>query len=108
MNAFFETGLSFLLFLPTFAIVGAIYCAWPRAPRGAARWFADIGAVVLAAAASIVAMHWGFDAGTGSGGHLWRQIVATLLAYGVFLAVLALAWPLRARWLGRRRRLGVP
>jgi hypothetical protein len=108
MNAFFETGLSFILFLPTFAIVGAIYCAWPRAPRGAMRWLADLGVLVLAAAASIVAMRWGFDASTGSGGHLWPQIVATLLAYGVFLAVLALAWPLRARWLRRRRRIGVP
>ena len=106
MNAFFETGLSFILFLPTFAIVGTIYCAWPRAPRGAARWLADLGVLAFAAAASIVAMRWGFDAGTGSSGHLWRQIVATLLAYGVFLAVLVLAWPLRARWLRRRRRLG--
>ena len=104
MNAFFETGLSFILFLPTFAIVGALYCAWPRAPRGAARWLADVGVLALAAAASIFAMRWGFDAGTGSGGHLWRQIVATLMAYGVFLAVLALAWPMRARWMRSRSR----
>lgn len=102
MNAFFETGLSFILFLPTFAIVGAIYCTWPRAPRGAARWAADLGVLALAAVASILAMRRGFDASTGSGGHLWPQIVATLLAYGVFLAVLALAWPLRGRWLRRR------
>ncbi|HEY6942377.1 MAG TPA: hypothetical protein VI238_13020 [Dokdonella sp.] len=91
-----------MLFLPTFTIVGAIYCIWPRAPRGAARWAVDLGVLALAAAASIVAMRWGFDASMGRGGHLWPQIVATLLAYGVFLAVLALAWPLRARWLRGR------
>jgi len=102
MNAFFETGLSFILFLPTFAIVGALYCAFPRAPRGRARWLADLGVLALAAVLSIVAMRWGFAAGTGHGGRLWRQIVATLLAYGAFLAVFALAWPLRARAFRRR------
>jgi hypothetical protein len=38
----------------------------------------------------------------GTGGALWKQIVATLLAYGVFLGVLAIALPLRAAWLRKR------
>lgn len=103
MNAFFSTGLSFLLFLPTFLIVGALYCAFPRRPRGAARWLADIGVVLVAAALSILAMRWGFHVSAGRGGDLWKQIVATLLAYGVFLGVLAVALPLRALWLRRSR-----
>lgn len=103
MNAFFETGLSFLLFFPTFAIVGALYCAYPRAPRGGLRWLTDLATLLLAAALSILAMRWGFHASSGSGGNLWRQVVATLLAYGAFLGVLCLALPLRAIWLRRRR-----
>lgn len=98
MNTFFETGLSFILFLPTFAIVGALYCAYPRTPRGAPRRIADLAVLVFAAALSIHAMRWGFHASAGAGGMLWKQVVATLLAYGVFLAVLCLALPLRALW----------
>lgn len=102
MHSFFESDLSFLLFLPTFAIIGALYCAFPRRPRSALRWLADIAVVLMAAALSIVAMRWGFRASIGSGGALWKQIVATLLAYGVFLGVLAIALPLRAAWLRRK------
>ena len=103
MNAFFETGLSFLLFLPTFAIVAALYCAFPRMPRGVARRVADLVVVVLAGTLSVLAMRWGFHAADTGGGPLWRQILATLLSYATFLAVLALALPLRARWLRRLR-----
>lgn len=102
MHSFFESDLSFLLFLPTFAVIGALYCAFPRKPRGALRWFADIAVVLAAAALSIVAMRWGFRASVGTGGALWKQIVATLLAYGMFLGVLAIALPLRAAWLRKR------
>lgn len=103
MNAFFETGLSFILFLPSFAIVGALYCAYPRKPRGALRWLADLAVLTLAAILSILAMRWGFHASAGSGGMLWKQVVATLLAYGAFLGVLCVALPLRALWLRRLR-----
>lgn len=98
MHSFFESDLSFLLFLPTFAIIGALYVAFPRKPRHAMRWFVDIAVVVVAAVLSIAAMRWGFRASIGTGGALWKQIVATLLAYGVFLGVLVIALPLRAWW----------
>jgi hypothetical protein len=103
MNAFFETGLSFILFLPTFAIVGALYCAYPRTPRSALRWLADLAVLGVAAALSILAMRHGFHASAAAGGTLWKQVVATLLAYGAFLGVLCIALPLRALWFARRR-----
>lgn len=102
MNAFFETGLSFILFLPTFAIVGALYCAFPRTPRSAARWLCDLAVLAVAAALSIAAMRWGFHASTGRGGAMWKQVVATLYAYGAFLGVLCVALPLRALWFRAR------
>ena len=34
---------------------------------------------------------------------MWPQVLATSLGYGVFLAVITLAWFLRRRWLRNRR-----
>ena len=103
MNAFFETGLSFILFLPTFLIVGALYCAFPRRPRPALRWLLDLGALALAAWLSILAMRHGFHSSSGRGGAMWKQVVATLYAYGAFLGVLVVALMLRTSWLRRQR-----
>ena len=36
-------------------------------------------------------------------GEMWPQVLATSLGYGVFLAVIALAFFLRRRWLRNRR-----
>lgn len=102
MNALFESGLAFLLFLPSFVILGALYWWFPRKPRTMARRIADALVVLVACVASIVAMRWGFANASG-GGRIWPQVLATLLAYGVFLAILALAIPLRARLLRRSR-----
>ena len=101
MNAPFETGLAFILFLPVFCIIGALYCAFPRQPRSATRRLCDLLALIVAAALSVLAMRWGFHAAVGVAGPLWKQIVATLLAYGVFLAVVCLALPIRAVWFRR-------
>jgi uncharacterized membrane protein YhaH (DUF805 family) len=103
MHGTIEIGLAFILFLPTFCVVGYLYCLFPRTPRGATRLVADIGAVLAAAAFSILAMRWGFHAALGVGGAVWKQVAATLLAYFVFLAVIAIAWPIRALFLRRLR-----
>jgi len=103
MSAFFESGLSFLLFLPAFAIIAVLYCAFPRVPRGAPRRFADVAVGLLAGAASVIAMRHAFHAAGVDAGPIWRQIVATLASYGAFLGILAVALPLRARWFARLR-----
>ncbi|MET0226491.1 MAG: hypothetical protein ABW187_08635 [Dokdonella sp.] len=104
MNPAIETALAFILFLPVFAIIGALYCLFPRTPRGAARLLGDLAVLLLAAALSVFAMRWGFHAAAGVAGALWKQIVATLLAYGAFLAIVCIALPLRALWWRRGRR----
>lgn len=91
-----ETALAFILFLPSFAILGALYCLFPRRPRHARRTLADLAVVSAAGVLSIGAMRWG-HALVEDQGRIWQQIVATLLAYGVFLGLLALAVPVRAR-----------
>jgi hypothetical protein len=42
-------------------------------------------------------MRWGFETATATGGAIWKQVLATLLTYAAFLAVLAIAALLRAR-----------
>ena len=104
MQTVFGATLAFFLFLPVFAILGVLYCAYPRQPRGVARVIADLVALVACAAISLVAMRWGFALALGVAGPIWKQIVATLLAYAAFLASLGLALIVRAAWSRRHAR----
>ena len=101
MQTVFGATLAFFLFLPVFAILGALYCAFPRQPRGAARLAADLAVLVTAAAISLFAMRWGFALALGVAGPIWKQILATLFAYAAFLASMGLALALRAAWFRR-------
>jgi len=102
MNPSVETALAFILFLPWFSLLGALYWAFPRRPRHARRRIADALVLLAAAALALAAMRAGFGLGAGRGGHLWAQILATLFAYSAFLAALALAALVRARVLRGR------
>ena len=53
-------------------------------------------------AASFVAGRWGYSIASTSieAGPIWRQVLASLLAYKAFLAVIAVAWA----WRGMRFR----
>jgi hypothetical protein len=104
METVFGATLAFFLFLPVFAILGVLYCAFPRKPRGAARLLTDLAALLLAAAISLFAMRWGFALALGVAGPIWKQILATLLAYAAFLASMGVALVLRAAWFRRSAR----
>jgi hypothetical protein len=106
METVFGATLAFFLFLPVFAILGVLYCAFPREPRGAARLLTDLATLVVAAAISLFAMRRGFALATGVAGPIWKQILATLLAYAAFLASMGAALVLRAAWFRRNRRVG--
>lgn len=94
--------LSLLLFLPWFALLGSLFCLYPR-QRGVRRrrWF-DAVALALALLLSVLAMHWGYRLGRAdsTAGAIWPQVVAVLYAYGAFLAVMAAAVLLRPRFVG--------
>ncbi|HEX6832636.1 MAG TPA: hypothetical protein VF132_03795 [Rudaea sp.] len=107
-SLFFDTGLAFVLFFPTFCIVGALYFFFPRQPRPRTRWVLDLIAILTAAACSLFAMRWGFAAATGVGSTIWRQVLATLMAYAAFFCVLAIALIARAAWLRAPRHRRVP
>lgn len=94
--------LSLILFFPWFAVLGALFWLFPRAPRRGGRVVFNLAVLLLALVLSVVAMRWGYITADPSAGAIWKQVLATLLAYGAFLAVLAIAWPLRAKFLRPR------
>lgn len=95
------TYLAAVLFLPWFAILGALFCLLPREPVHRARRVHDAVSLLLATAAFVLALRWSMAAADLSYGGMWPQVLATSVGYGVFLLVLLAAWALRAwRWPG--------
>ena len=97
--------LALVLFLPWFLLLGALFWLFPRQPRDAARKRFDIAALAIAFVLSFGGMQLGYalglaDVGTGA---IWKQVLATLVAYGAFLAVMFVAVLLRGWWLQRRK-----
>lgn len=90
-----QIGLAFILFFPWFAILGGLFWFFPRTPRGMSRRVFDFVTLAVAAALSVWAMRWGFLNADPYHGNMWKQILATLTAYGMFLGVLAVALLLR-------------
>lgn len=91
--------LALILFAPWFLILAALFWLYPRQPRTPARRWFDVVSLLLALVAFLASLHWSFDYADRSYGHLWPQILATSVGYGVFLAVMTAAFFLRRRWL---------
>ena len=97
--------LALILFLPWFLLIGALFWLFPRQPRDAARKRFDLAALAVAFVLSFGGMQWGYalglaDVGTGA---IWKQVLATLVAYGAFLMVMLIAVVARTWWLQRRK-----
>lgn len=97
--------LALILFLPWFAILGTLYWFYPSTlERSPARRRFDVIALCAALAASFLAGRWGFAIAstTIEAGPIWRQVLASLLAYKAFLVVLGGAYAWRRLKFGRR------
>lgn len=103
MSPAVEDSLGLILFLPWFAILGTLFWLYPRVPRDAMRRLCDAAALLLSVAVFVIALRWALAAADPAHGRMWRQIFATSVGYGAFLAALLLAFLLRRRWLSRRR-----
>ena len=102
MNPLVETNLTLILFLPWFLILVALFWFWPREPRGLARRLYDIVATLLSLAVFVASLYWVQDVADPAHGRMWKQILATALGYGVFLAAMLVAFLLRALLFRRR------
>lgn len=103
MSPTVELNLALILFLPWFAILGALFWLFPRQPRHAARKLFDTVALLLAGTAFLLSIYWSHDNADPTYGRMWQQILATALGYGVFLGVLTAAFLVRRVWLRRKR-----
>ncbi|MGO4222820.1 hypothetical protein AB4Y64_13330 [Lysobacter sp. TAF61] len=103
MSADVQLHLALILFAPWFAILSVLYWLYPRQPRGPARLLADSAALALATAAAMAGMYWGMWHADPGFGPMWKQVLATSLAYGLYLGVMTLALLLRRAWFQRLR-----
>ena len=96
--------LALILFLPWFAILVTLFWLHPREPRDRARRLFDFASIALALVAFVLVVRWahGYAVPTGTAGNIWRQVLATISGYAVFLAVMVAAWFARRRWLRSR------
>ena len=88
--------LALILFAPWFAILGWVYWKFPKshALTPARRRF-DAVALLLAVIASAIAMHWSYFLPFENAGPIWKQVIATLTGYHVFLFILVAAFLIR-------------
>lgn len=100
MHSQVELNLAIILFLPWFAILGAVYWVYPRRGRRTlARNLFDSGALVLATGAAVLATWWGIANADPDFGRMWRQVLASTLSYGAFLSLMVAAVFIRRRWI---------
>jgi hypothetical protein len=104
MSASLQQVLALVLFLPWFAILTTLFWFYPREPRDARRRAFDLVSIALALVAFVIVVRWahGHAAPTGTAGNIWRQVLATVSGYTVFLGAMVAAWYLRRGWLRRR------
>lgn len=101
-----ESHLALLLFLPWFLILGTLFWVYPRQPRDAARRAFDIATLASAVVGFVVAVEWATANADPGFGRMWKQVFATSVGYGAFLAVLGAGFWLRRSWLVRRSARG--
>jgi hypothetical protein len=99
MNPLVELNLALILFLPWFTILAVLFWKFPRTPRGPARVLFDSASLLLAVVAAAAGMYWSMANADPTFGHMWQQVLATSVAYGLFLLVVTVALVVRWRWL---------
>jgi hypothetical protein len=99
-------NLALILFLPWYLVILVVYWRLRRKP---APWLGrvfDLAAIAASIAAAAIAGPWALAHADDSVGSMWPQILATVVGYGAFLAVIALAALLRRMLAGPRPTAG--
>lgn len=106
MSSLWSQNLALILFLPWYLVILVVYWRMRRRP---ARWSGrvfDLLAIAASIAAAAVAGPWALAHADDSIGSMWPQILATVVGYGAFLAVITLAALLRRMLAGPRPAAG--
>lgn len=102
MSPLVEVNLALILFLPWFLILGTLFWLFPRQPRNAARRVFDTVSLLASSAIFVFGVQWAHASADPSYGRMWKQVFATSVGYGLFLAAMTLAFFLRRAWLRRQ------
>ena len=94
-----ELNLALILFLPWFFILGTLFWIYPRAPKHTGRRVFDIATLLGSLLAALTGMYWGMWNADPGFGHMWQQVVATSVSYGLYLAVMTAALVARHYWI---------
>jgi hypothetical protein len=102
MNPQVELNLALILFVPWFSILAWLFWAYPRQPRGALRTVYDSASLIVSTLVAGWGMHWSMYNADPQAGAIWKQVLATSVAYGLFLGLMTVAIVVRWRWLRAR------
>lgn len=106
MNPLVEVNLALILFLPWFLILGTLFWLYPRHPRNAARRAFDLASLLASSTIFVLGVQWAHGSADPDFGPMWKQVFATSVGYGLFLAAMTLAFFLRRAWLRRQAPQG--
>lgn len=95
MNPLVQSCLALILFAPWFVILGGLFWVYPRGVKSPLYRLFDLTALSTALTAAAGGMEWGMAHADTHAGAIWKQVLATSIAYGVFLGVLTIALALR-------------
>lgn len=103
MNPIVALNLSLILLLPWYLVLGIVYWRTRRKPATAAQRGFDLAVLLLALTAAAAGGYWSLAHADPSAGAIWKQVLASLVGYGLFLLVLALAFLARRSGASRPR-----
>ncbi len=106
MHPHIELNLALILFLPWYLVILIVYWRLRRKPAQWAGRLFDLAAIAVSIGAAAIAGPWALAHADASIGTMWPQILATVVGYGAFLAVITLAALLRRMLAGPKATSG--
>ncbi|MBL8299807.1 MAG: hypothetical protein JNN30_15830 [Rhodanobacteraceae bacterium] len=92
MNPTVAQNLPLLLLLPWYLVLGIVFWRTRRKPASLAQRGFDAASLLLALFAATLAGYWAIQQADPSAGAIWKQVLASLVSYALFLLVLAIAF----------------
>jgi len=99
-------NLALILFLPWYLVILIVYWRMRHKPAPWSGRLFDLAAIAVSIVAAGIAGPWALAHADDSIGTMWPQILATVVGYGAFLAVITLAALLRRMLAGTRPTSG--
>lgn len=97
MNSIVAVNLGLILLLPWYLVLSVVFWRARRSPQHLGQRLADAAVLLLALAGSGIGGYWSFHHADAGAGAIWKQVLASLVGYGVFLLVLGCGFLARRR-----------